>query len=69
MALSSKVRRHYNVEGTLAFLHVNLMDNRSDFLTVRLRPGDSKRLKGAAARAGVSVSDYVRSLVLKATRA
>ncbi len=32
MALSAKVRRHYNVEGTLAFLHVNLMDNRSDFL-------------------------------------
>ena len=38
MALSPKVRRHYNVEGTLAFLHVNLMDNRSDFLApLRLR--------------------------------
>ena len=31
-ALARKVREHYNVQGPLAFLHVNLMDNRSDFL-------------------------------------
>jgi hypothetical protein len=31
-ALAVKVRKYYNVEGPLAFLHVNLMDNRSDFL-------------------------------------
>ena len=30
--LAAKVREHYNVRGPLAFLHVNLMDNRSDFL-------------------------------------
>ncbi len=30
--LTTKVREHYNVKGPLAFLHVNLMDNRSDFL-------------------------------------
>ncbi len=30
--LTAKVREHYNLNGPLAFLHVNLMDNRSDFL-------------------------------------
>jgi hypothetical protein len=36
--VSAKVRAHYNVHGPLAFLHVNLMDNRSDFLApLRLR--------------------------------
>ena len=30
--LAAKVREHYNIKGPLAFLHVNLMDNRSDFL-------------------------------------
>lgn len=30
--LAAKVREHYNVKGPLTFLHVNLMDNRSDFL-------------------------------------
>jgi hypothetical protein len=30
--LAVKVREHYQVSGPLAFLHVNLMDNRSDFL-------------------------------------
>jgi hypothetical protein len=30
--LAVKVREHYKVSGPLAFLHVNLMDNRSDFL-------------------------------------
>lgn len=36
--LSKKVHEHYNVEGPLAFLHVNLLDNRSDFLApLRLR--------------------------------
>ncbi len=30
--LAAKVREHYNLAGPLAFLHVNLMDNRSDFL-------------------------------------
>ncbi len=38
--LADKVREHYNVSGPLAFLHVNLMDNRSDFLApLRLRVG------------------------------
>jgi hypothetical protein len=31
--LSVKVREHYCVNGPLTFLHVNLMDNRSDFLS------------------------------------
>ncbi|HEY1732492.1 MAG TPA: hypothetical protein VGG15_12115 [Terriglobales bacterium] len=30
--ITNKVREHYNLKGPLAFLHVNLMDNRSDFL-------------------------------------
>jgi hypothetical protein len=30
--LTQKVRKHYRVEGPLAFLHVNLLDNRSEFL-------------------------------------
>ena len=33
-----KVRKRYRVEGPLAFLHVNLLDNRSEFLApLRLR--------------------------------
>jgi hypothetical protein len=36
--LATKVREHYRVSGPLAFLHVNLMDNTSDFLApLRLR--------------------------------
>ena len=36
--LANKVSTHYNVSGPLAFLHVNLLDNRSDFLApLRLR--------------------------------
>jgi hypothetical protein len=31
-ALAEKVREYYNVKGPMAFLHVNLMDNTSDFL-------------------------------------
>ncbi len=31
--LGTKVREHYKVSGPLAFLHVHLMDNRSDFLS------------------------------------
>ncbi|HKD85499.1 MAG TPA: hypothetical protein VKB58_12180 [Terriglobales bacterium] len=31
--LSGKVRQHYEVKGPLAYLHVTLMDNRSDFLS------------------------------------
>jgi hypothetical protein len=30
--LKQKVREHYRIEGPLAFLHVNLLDNRSEFL-------------------------------------
>ncbi len=38
MQLSSKVRAHYQIQGPLAFLHVHLMDNRSEFLApLRLR--------------------------------
>ena len=36
--LTHKVREHYRVQGPLAFLHVNLLDNRSEFLApLRLR--------------------------------
>ena len=36
--LANKVSKHYKVTGPLAFLHVNLLDNRSDFLSpLRLR--------------------------------
>lgn len=36
--LAGKVRAHYCVQGPLAFLHVNLLDNRSEFLApIRLR--------------------------------
>ena len=33
IALGEKVRQYYNVRGPMAFLHVNLMDNTSDFLS------------------------------------
>ena len=33
LALAAKVRQYYNVRGPMAFLHVNLMDNTSDFLS------------------------------------
>jgi hypothetical protein len=37
-ALSEKVLQHYKIAGPLAFLHVNLMDNRSEFeSSLRLR--------------------------------
>ncbi len=37
-ALTEEVRQHYKIAGPLLFLHVNLMDNRSDFLSpLRLR--------------------------------
>ena len=37
-ALAKKIRRHFKIEGPLAFLHVNLLDNRSEFLSpLRLR--------------------------------
>ena len=37
-SLTEKVRKRYRVEGPLAFLHVNLLDNRSEFLApLRLR--------------------------------
>ncbi len=36
--LIQKVRKYYRVEGQLAFLHVNLLDNRSEFLApIKLR--------------------------------
>ncbi len=36
--LAEKVRKHYCVQGPMAFLHVNLLDNRSEFLApIRLR--------------------------------
>jgi hypothetical protein len=36
--LSQRIREHYHVDGPLTFLHVNLLDNRSDFLApLRLR--------------------------------
>jgi hypothetical protein len=31
-ALAKKIQQHYRITGPLAFLHVNLMDNRSEFL-------------------------------------
>jgi hypothetical protein len=37
-ALAEGIRRHYKIAGPLVFLHVNLMDNRSEFLSpLRLR--------------------------------
>lgn len=33
IALAEKVRKYYNLHGPMAFLHVNLMDNTSDFLS------------------------------------
>ncbi|MFN7972893.1 MAG: hypothetical protein U0166_11180 [Acidobacteriota bacterium] len=32
-AKAAELRRHYAIKGPLAFLHVNLIDNRSDFIT------------------------------------
>jgi hypothetical protein len=33
MKLATKIRQHFKITGPLAFLHVNLMDNRSEFLS------------------------------------
>jgi len=30
--IADKLRRHFNIEGPLAFIHINLLDNRSEFL-------------------------------------
>lgn len=38
MKLADEIRRHYKITGPLAFLHVTLLDNRSEFLSpLRLR--------------------------------
>ena len=42
---TAKLRKHYKVDGPLTFVHINLLDNRSEFLspleiTVRLEDGD-----------------------------
>jgi hypothetical protein len=44
MLLTEKVCKYYKVQGRLAFVHVNLLDNRSEFLspleiTIRLENG------------------------------
>jgi ABC-type multidrug transport system fused ATPase/permease subunit len=33
MARGSEIRKHYHVSGPMAFLHVHLLDNRSEFIT------------------------------------
>jgi uncharacterized protein (DUF1778 family) len=43
-------------------------ENRGSLIAFRLRADDAQRLKDAAAKAGVSVSDYVRNVVMRAVR-
>ena len=65
--LSQKVREHYNVKGPLAFLHVNLMDNRSDFLAplqLRVfREGRDFVIEGSGAVAFANSIAYISELL------
>ena len=77
-ALAHKVREHYKVEGTIAFLHVNLLDNRSEFLSpLRLhcfKEGEHFVIAAFGAVATANSIAYIsellqpRSLVLGLTR-
>ena len=47
MRKAAELRRHYAAKGPLAFVHVNLVDNRSEFLTplqVEVSPHDQDYL-------------------------
>ncbi|HEU4395079.1 MAG TPA: hypothetical protein VFS92_05895, partial [Planctomycetota bacterium] len=60
---AESLRRHYAIRGPLAFLHVSLTDNRSDFLAplrVRVRKkGDDYRIEVEGALAIANTIAYV----------
>ncbi len=66
-ALMQKVRKRYRVEGPLAFLHVNLLDNRSDFLApLRLqvfKEGDYVVIEASGAVAIANSVAYLSELL------
>jgi hypothetical protein len=63
----AEVRKHYALEGSIAFLHVNLADNRSEFLSklrLKITPEDGQfvlEVSGAAAIANTVA--YVSELI------
>jgi hypothetical protein len=65
--LTEKVREHYRVEDPLAFLHVNLLDNRSEFLApLRLRvfrEGDHYVIEAFGAVAIANSIAYISELL------
>ena len=66
-SLTQRVRKRYRVEGPLAFLHVNLLDNRSEFLApLRLRvfkEGDHVVLEAFGAVAIANSIAYISELL------
>jgi hypothetical protein len=65
--LSEKVHKHYRIEGPIAYLHVNLMDNRSDFLSpVGLRvyqEGEHYVIEASGAVAVANTIAYISELL------
>jgi hypothetical protein len=64
---SDEIRRHYRVQGPLAFLHVFLIDNRSEFLTPiqieAFRDGEDYVIKVSGAIAIANTVAYVSELI------
>ncbi len=65
--VEDKIHRHYKIEGPLAFLHVNLIDNRSEFLSplrIRvLREGENFVIDGWGAVAIANSIAYLSELL------
>jgi hypothetical protein len=64
---SAEIRRHYLVEGPMAFVHVELLDNRSEFLAPLpfhvTREGDDIFIRVTGAVAIANTISYVSELI------
>jgi hypothetical protein len=64
---TEEIRRHYRVDGPLAFVHVDLLDNRSEFLAslrVRVaREGEHYRIHVTQATAIANTIAYISELI------
>ncbi len=55
--IQAKIRRYYNIEGPLAFVHVSLLDNRSEFLSpldITVTRGDGDYLVEASGAVAIA---------------
>ena len=63
----AEIRRHYALTGPIAFIHVRLLDNRSEFLsplTIRVsREGDATMIEASGAVAIANTIAYISELI------